>query len=283
VRIANLDGRVTLLTKRGAVDIETTSDGLFSSDVNDAFARWSDVVDWAATIDDDLGDPFDESRLRAPSPRPRQVFAVGLNYAPHAAEAGLAKPTAPLVFTKFPSCIVGPHADVPLPSGIVDWEVELVAVIGRTASHVPAARAWSYVAGLTVGQDFSEREVQARGPAPQFSLGKSFPSFGPTGPWLVTIDEFADPDDLGIECLVDAEVVQRGRTSDLLFPIPELIAYISAICPLLPGDLVFTGTPDGTGAGRSPQRFLRPGEVVMSRIEGIGTMRNECVAQLNAV
>jgi 2,4-didehydro-3-deoxy-L-rhamnonate hydrolase len=280
LRIANLEGRLTVVTKRGAVDVETRSGGQFAADPGSVYARWDEFRSWAAAVSDDDGAPFAIEDLGAPSPCPRQVFAVGLNYAPHAAEAGLAMPTDPLVFTKFPSCITGPYADVALPTEIVDWEVELVAVIGRTASNVSAHDAWSHVAGLTVGQDLSEREVQARGPAPQFSLGKSFPGFGPTGPWLVTVDEFADPDDLGIECAIDGEVVQQARTGDLLFTVPALIAYISAICPLLPGDIVFTGTPDGTGAGRSPQRFLRPGEVLTSGIEGIGVMRNACVPQL---
>ena len=280
MRIANLNGRLTVVTKRGAVDVETHSDGRFAADPGSVYARWDEFRSWAAAVSDDDGAPFAMEDLGAPSPCPSQVFAVGLNYAPHAAEAGLAMPTDPLVFTKFPSCITGPYAAVALPTEIVDWEVELVAVIGRTASNVSANNAWSYVAGLTVGQDLSEREVQARGPAPQFSLGKSFPGFGPTGPWLVTVDEFADPDDLGIECAIDGEVVQQARTGDLLFSVPALIAYISAICPLLPGDIVFTGTPDGTGAGRSPQRFLRPGEVLTSGIEGIGVMRNACVPQL---
>jgi 2,4-didehydro-3-deoxy-L-rhamnonate hydrolase len=278
VRIANLNGRLVVLTQRGAVDVEAHSLGRFGPDPAAVYERWAEFAPWAASVGDDVGESFDEASLGAPSPRPGQVFAVALNYAPHAAEAGFQPPETPLVFTKFTSCITGPQADLVLPSANVDWEVELVAVIGRTARRVPRSDAWSYIAGLTVGQDFSEREVQARGPAPQFSLGKSFPGFGPTGPWLVTPDEFADPADLGINCLIDDEIVQQGRTSELLFPLAELIAYISAICPLLPGDLLFTGTPEGTGAGRSPQRFLRSGEVVTSRIEGIGSLRNTCRA-----
>ena len=280
MRIANLDGRLVVLTTRGAVDVHTHSRGEFPADPGAVYEDWDRFMDWARTVDGELGEPFDDARLGAPSPRPRQVFAVALNYAPHAAEARLASPDDPLVFTKFPSCITGPASDVPLPSESVDWEVELVAVIGRTASRAAAEDGWSHVAGLTIGQDFSEREVQARGPAPQFGLAKSFPGFGPTGPWLTTADEFATPDDLAIECEIDGELVQQARTREMLFPVPALIAYISAICPLLPGDLVFTGTPEGTGAGRSPQRFLRPGEVVVSRVEGIGSMSNACVTPL---
>lgn len=282
LRIANLDGRLAVLTSGGAVDVNIHSRDRFPADPAAIYPMWEEFVAWAAgsidQLDPQLGQPFDEDTLQPPSPRPQQVFAVGLNYAPHAAEAGLARPEHPLVFTKFPSALAGPTSPVPLPSDTVDWEIELVAVIARRAYRVPVEDGWSYIAGLTIGQDFSDREVQARGPAPQYSLGKSFPNFAPTGPWLVTPDELADRDDISVECFIDDELVQRGRTSELIFSVPELIAYISAICPLLPGDVLFTGTPEGTGAGRTPPRFLRPGERVVSRIEGIGTMRNECVA-----
>jgi 2-keto-4-pentenoate hydratase/2-oxohepta-3-ene-1,7-dioic acid hydratase in catechol pathway len=143
---------------------------------------------------------------------------------------------------------------------------------------VAAEDGWSYVAGLTVGQDISERVRQLAGPVPQFSLAKSFPCFGPTGPELVTPDEFADPDDLDLGCLVNGEVVQKGSTSDLIFPVPELIARLSAVVMLLPGDVVFTGTPAGVGLGRKPQRFLAPGDELMSYIEGIGVMRHRFVS-----
>ena len=154
----------------------------------------------------------------------------------------------------------------------VDYEIELVAVIGRRAERAEAAAGWDHVAGLMVGQDLSERAVQLRPPVPQFSLGKSFPGFGPTGPWLVTPDEFDDPDDLTLTCRLNTEVVQSSRTSDLIFPVGEIIERVSAITPMLPGDLVFTGTPSGVGMGRTPPRYLLPGDVVESTIEGIGTI-----------
>ena len=152
-------------------------------------------------------------RCKAPVPRPRQVFAIGLNYAAHAAEAGVESPTFPPTFTKFPTCLTGPDATVELPSEFVDWEVELVVVIGRLAHEVAEGNGWSHVAGLTVGQDLSERIVQTRPPAPQFSLGKSFPGFGPIGPWVVTPDELDNPDDLALGCTVNGEEVQKSRTS----------------------------------------------------------------------
>ncbi|MCA0293640.1 MAG: fumarylacetoacetate hydrolase family protein [Actinobacteria bacterium] len=145
---------------------------------------------------------------------PRQLIAIGLNYREHSIESKLAIPEHPVVFTKFQSSLVGPGARVTLPSDGVDWEVELVVVIGKEGHQIPAAEAWDHLAGLTVGQDLSWREVQGRGPAPQFAMGKSYPGFSPLGPYVVTVDEFADKDDLVISCPLDGEVLQEGRTSD---------------------------------------------------------------------
>jgi 2,4-didehydro-3-deoxy-L-rhamnonate hydrolase len=209
---------------------------------------------------------------------PPQVFGIGLNYREHAAESGIDVPDVPPVFTKFRSCLAGPSAVVELPSDRVDWEIELVVVMGRPAERVPEEKAWSCVAGVMAGQDLSERTVQLAGPVPQFSLGKSFPGFGPTGPWLVTPDELPDRDDLRLRCSVDGRVLQDGRTRDMIFSVPELVARISAVCPLLPGDLIFTGTPSGVGMGRQPQEFLRPGTTLVSVIEGVGELRNPLVA-----
>jgi 2-keto-4-pentenoate hydratase/2-oxohepta-3-ene-1,7-dioic acid hydratase in catechol pathway len=230
---------------------------------------WAAFTDWAATADLSTPIPFDLEDLDAPVPRPRQVFAVALNYPPHAAEAGYAPPTDPLVFNKFPSCITGPYWTVELPGDRVDWEVELVAVIGRGGHRIPAERAWEHVAGLTVGQDLSERRVQMLGTPPQFSLGKSFPGFGPTGPVLVTPDEVGD----AISCLLNGTVVQSASTKDMIFDVPDLVARLSAVCPLLPGDLVFTGTPAGVGNRMTPPRYLTPDDELVSRIEGIGELR----------
>ena len=215
--------------------------------------------------------------LQAPVPRPRQVFAIGMNYAAHAAEAGVEAPTFPPTFTKFPTCLTGPDATVELPSEFVDWEVELVVVIGRLAYEVAVGEGWRHVAGLTVGQDLSERIVQTRPPAPQFSLGKSFPGFGPIGPWVVTPDELDDPDDLELGCTVNGEEVQKSRTSDLIFDVDALVHHLSSITPLLPGDLIFTGTPSGVGGTRTPPRFLAPGDELVSTIEGIGTIHTHLV------
>jgi 2-keto-4-pentenoate hydratase/2-oxohepta-3-ene-1,7-dioic acid hydratase in catechol pathway len=182
------------------------------------------------------------------------------------------------VFTKFPTCLNGPTADIELPSATVDWEVELVAVIGRRARHVPAERGLEYVAGYAVGQDISERVLQLAATPPQFSMGKSLPGFGPVGPWLVTLDDLDDPGDLALGCEINGEPVQSSRTSQLIFSVPALVANLSASVPLLPGDVIFTGTPAGVGLGRDPQRWLADGDVLTSHIEGIGEMRHRFVA-----
>lgn len=276
MKIANLSGRLALVAEGRAVDIEQASKGRFGSDGADIYHRWREFRNWAAALGQVDGTPFELAELGPPSPAPRQVFGVGLNFHAHSAESGFAAPDAPVVFTKFPTCIEGPWADLLLPGDTVDWEVELVVVIGAVASRVPAADAWQYIAGLTAGQDYSERTMQHAGPAPQFSLAKSFRGFGPTGPYLVTPEEFRDPDDLLLECTLNDELMQKARTSEMIFSIPQLIAYISAVCPLLPGDLLFTGTPEGVGMGRTPRRFLCAGDVVVSRIQGIGELRNVC-------
>lgn len=277
MRIANVGGRLTLVTSGGGVDVERASGGRFGADPQAVFTEWDAFRAWAATA---KGTPaaIAEADLGPPSPRPAQVFGIGLNYAAHAAEANLPVPDRLPVFTKFPTCLAGPRTNVILPSGAVDWEVELVVVIGRRAHKVAEAAAWDHVAGLAVGQDVSERVVQWSGGG-QFSMGKSFPTFGPFGPHLVTPDEVAKRDDLAIRCWVNDELMQESRTSDMIFSVARIIEGLSAVLPLLPGDVIFTGTPSGIGASRKPPRFLQPGDVVRSEIEGLGTLSNRCVAE----
>lgn len=280
MRIANLSGRLVLIVDGRAVDVEEASGGRFTADPQAVYERWEEFRTWAAAADPLAGAAFEPTDLGSPVPAPRQILAIGLNYRDHAAESGFAVPEGlPPVFTKFVTCISGPVTEVKLPvEGHTDWEVELVAAIGRRAEDVSEADAWSHVAGLAVGQDISERVVQLAGPAPQFSLGKSFPGFAPIGPWLVTPDEFDDPDDLELRCAINGEEVQKGRTRDLIYSVPALIAGLSAVLPLLPGDVIFTGTPAGVGVGRDPQRFLAPGDRLVSTIEGIGELRQTFVA-----
>jgi len=261
-----------------AIDVEQASAGRFGADPQSLFDDWAAFAQWAESADLSSGVPFEVEALGAPVPRPRQVFAIGLNYAEHAAEAGYPPDSMPVTFTKFPSSIVGPDAVVELPEGHVDWEVELVVVIGKEAHRVDRDAAWDHVAALTIGQDISERITQLQGSAPQFSLGKSFPGFGPTGPWLVTQEEFADRDDLAIACSLSGERMQSSRTGMMLYDVPELIMRLSAVCPLLPGDLIFSGTPSGIGNRRTPQRFIDADDILVSEIEGIGTLTTRFTA-----
>jgi 2-keto-4-pentenoate hydratase/2-oxohepta-3-ene-1,7-dioic acid hydratase in catechol pathway len=276
MKLANLDGRLALVLADGLLDVARASDGRFGPDPMSAYDDWPAFRAWADGASGET-DRVDESRLRCPVPRPRQVFAIGLNYRSHAEESGMAIPDVPATFTKFPASLGGPFDDVEVAGGSVDWEVELVAVIGRTADRVGEADAWSHVAGLTVGQDISDRALQFAA-GMQFSLGKSRRGFGPMGPWVVTPDELPDPDALALGCSVDGETVQDGRTDDLVFGVPRLVAELSAVLPLLPGDVIFTGTPAGVGMARTPPRALQPGQVLESWVEGIGTIRNRCVA-----
>ena len=284
MRIGNLAGRAVLLHGDRALDVATASDGRFGPEPQDLYRHWDDFLAWGGTQAGG-GDAYDEQDLLAPVPEPRQVFGIGLNYRDHADEAGLAHPEHLVVFTKFATSLAGPTATVSLPSDRVDWEVELVVVIGREVHGIDATQGWDAVAGLAVGQDLSERAVQTRGPAPQFSLGKSYPGFAPFGPAVVTLDEVADRDALAIRAELtgptaagrgeDPWTIQDGTTADLIFPVPQIIADLSQIVTLLPGDLIFTGTPAGVGMGRDV--YLAPGDVLTSTIDGLGALRNRFV------
>jgi 2,4-didehydro-3-deoxy-L-rhamnonate hydrolase len=275
MKIANANDRAVLVLGDEIADVATASGGRFGPDPMDVYDDWGAFVDFAGTVTAGTA-PLVETDLRCPVPNPRQVFAIGLNYRSHAEESGMAVPDVPATFTKFPASLAGPFDDVEIVGGSVDWEVELVAVIGSRADRVAETGAWGHVAGLTVGQDISDRHLQFAAGA-QFSLGKSRRGYGPMGPWVVTLDEVPDPDDLALGCAVDGEKVQDARTSDLIFGVPRLVAELSAVLPLLPGDVVFTGTPAGVGVARQPARFLAAGQTLESWIEGIGTIRNRCV------
>jgi 2,4-didehydro-3-deoxy-L-rhamnonate hydrolase len=275
MKLANLDDRAALVLGDQIADVATASDGRFGADPMALYEEWDAFCEFAATVTKPTG-PLVEAALRNPVPRPRQVFAIGLNYRSHAEESGATLPEVPAVFTKFPASLAGPFEDIPVAGPSVDWEVELVVIIGRNADRVPASDAWSHVAGLTIGQDISDRHLQFAAGA-QFSLGKSRRGFGPIGPWLVTADELDNPDDLALGCSVNGEKMQDARTSDLVFGVTQLIAELSDVLPLLPGDLIFTGTPAGVGVARKPPVFLRPGDTLETWIEGIGTIRNHIV------
>jgi 2,4-diketo-3-deoxy-L-fuconate hydrolase len=283
MKLANHAGRAVLVHQDGVTDVATASDGRFGPDIQSVYSHWAAFRDWAAGAPrgraprDPVGAGLES--VEAVAPRPGQLFAVGLNYRAHALESGLDLPEVPLVFTKFASSVAAPNGVLDLPTDMVDWEVEVAVVIGRTARAVAAREAWGHVAGVTAAQDFSARDVQMRGgSAPQFSLGKSFPGFTPLGPVLVTPDEYSDPDAIGLQCRVNDVLVQAGSTADLLFPVPVLVSYLSHIVTLEPGDVILTGTPSGVGLGMRPPRFLRPGDIVTTSVQGVGQMRHVCRA-----
>lgn len=280
MRLANVGGRLCLqIADHRIVDLESASSGQLSARPREVYDNWEQVAAFGSSLEwnGDYAQAAAETVYRNPAPEPRQVFGIGLNYREHAGETKQPIPEDISVFTKFPASLTDPNSEVRWPGGRVDWEAELVVVIGRSAYKVSAENAWAHVAGLTVGQDFSERLLQLSGRPPQFSLAKSYPGFGPMGPVLVTPDEFDDPDDLLIECRVNGEQVQRGRTSDMVFPVAEIVARLSSVTPLLPGDVIFTGTPAGVGVGRTPPRFIKPGDQVETSISGIGSIRQRFV------
>lgn len=206
-------------------------------------------------------------------------FCVGLNYAKHAAETGATPPPEPILFSKASSALAGPDDPVTLPRGSVksDWEVELGVVIGREALYVSEEEALNCVAGYCTVNDISEREFQIERKG-QWIKGKSAPGFGPIGPWLVTADEVPDPQALSLRLALNGEVMQSSGTGDMIFSVAEIISAMSRYMRLQPGDIIATGTPEGVGMGRDPQRFLRPGDVMELTVEGLGTQRQEVVA-----
>jgi 2-keto-4-pentenoate hydratase/2-oxohepta-3-ene-1,7-dioic acid hydratase in catechol pathway len=277
IRLANAGGRAALVCGNVLVDVEERSGGRFGPDPMDAFRDWPAFEDWARGVEAAGGEPaLDEAALGPCVPMPRKVFAIALNYRDHAEEAGLEIPKQPLVFTKFPNCLSGPRSEIVLTSNRVDYEAELVVVVGRGGRDIDESKALDHVAGYCVGQDVSDRRQQFAGKPPQFSLGKSYDGYGPIGPAVVGRDAVADPNSLAIRCAVSGETLQDGNTSDMIFPVAELVAFLSRSLTLEPGDLVFTGTPAGVGSVRDPRRYLVDGDVVTTEIEGLGTLVNAC-------
>jgi 2-keto-4-pentenoate hydratase/2-oxohepta-3-ene-1,7-dioic acid hydratase in catechol pathway len=226
------------------------------------------------------GRPLSEVRLGPPVPDPRAVFGIGLNYRHHARETGAELPEVTAVFAKFPTALVGPADDVVLPSSeqTADYEAELAFVVARGGRHIAAVDARDHLAGYTCAQDISERRIQ-RAAGMQFCMGKSFDTFCPMGPAIVTLDELADPLDIAIRCRVNGELRQDDSTTDMVDDVPALVAFLSSVLTLRPGDICLTGTPAGVGVARTPPSFLRPGDVIETEIEGVGAMRNRCVGE----
>jgi 2-keto-4-pentenoate hydratase/2-oxohepta-3-ene-1,7-dioic acid hydratase in catechol pathway len=274
-RLLNVTGRAALQRGEHVFDLERASHGELPSDPMAAIARFDEL----ANVDLDAVEPdgrLDDAILGPPVPRPSKAFGVGLNYRAHAEESGMELPEVPIIFAKYPNCICGPKADVALRGEKVDYEVELVVVIGRECKDVAENDAWDRVAGLTCGQDISDRQLQFAAKPPQFGLAKSFDTYGPIGPAIVSPDLFADRAAIPLRCAINGEERQNSSTADLIFSVPFLVAYLSRVLTLLPGDLIFTGTPSGVGSAR--KKYLRPGDVISTEIDGIGQMRNVCVA-----
>ncbi len=235
---------------------------------------------WSARLFDGTDQvPLADVRLCAPIPRPGKIFAIGLNYADHIAESKMETPTRQVWFTKAQTSINAPHDPILIARGAphVDYEVELVAVIGRSSKHVRAEDAAAHVFGYCVGNDVTERQWQHAGP--QWSLGKSFDTHAPIGPWITTADEIGDPHDLGIRCFVNGEQRQSSNVRHLVFNLWQQIEHLSAAMTLEPGDLIFTGTPAGVGAAMEPRRFLQPGDVVRCEVDRLGAIEATMVAE----
>ncbi|MES5820897.1 fumarylacetoacetate hydrolase family protein [Streptomyces sp. RG80] len=280
MKLANLAGRPVVVRDDRALDIATAGKGAIEarlevlSDLS-LHDELRTLAERAAEADWKPFDPRDLGRVA----KPYKAIGVALNYRAHAEESNLPVPDEPSVFAKFASSVVGPYDDIVVEAQYdkVDFEAELVVVMGRAGKNISEADAWSYVAGVTAGQDISDRREQWRKPINQFTLPKSYDTFSPIGPFLVTVDEFEDPDDIEVVGWVDDLEVQRGRTSDLIFPVPALIAWLSKRVTFEPGDLIFTGTPAGCGVRRTPRLYLTEGKVLRTEVTGVGTMVNPVV------
>tara|TARA_B100000767_G_scaffold230437_1_gene221522 strand:+ start:1155 stop:2081 length:927 start_codon:yes stop_codon:yes gene_type:complete len=275
-KLANIDGRAALVSGEDYYDLEKISRGNFSQDPMQALEALSELSALGAQLDNfEPSGQHADVELGPPVPNPKNCYAVGLNYRNHAEESNMAMPPVPMVFTKHTSCISGPTADIEMRSDYVDYEAELVAVIGKPGKDIAKEIAWQHVAGLCVGQDISDRPMQFSAAPPQFNLGKSFDTFGPIGPVLTSLESLQDYHSMEIQCDVSGELRQKDNVSDLIFDIPYLIAYLSEIVTLKTGDIIFTGTPAGVGV--IDGKYLRDGDMLTTSIEGLGTLRNRCV------
>ncbi len=241
-------------------------------------AAWREQLQAAAADAPVL--PVDDVQWNAPIARPPKILCVGRNYEEHARETGAEAPDEPVIFSKLGTTLNGHNRDVYLPtvSTEVDFEAELVVVIGSAGRNISSARAMDHVIGYGCGHDVSARDWQREKPGGQWLLGKSFDGFGPCGPWFVTADEVGDPHNLDVTLRLNGNVMQQSNTQHFIFKIPEIVSYISQVCMLLPGDVIFTGTPDGVGLGRKPPVYLRPGDVTEVEIGGLGVLRNRFVS-----
>tara|TARA_A100001234_G_C12566620_1_gene359856 strand:+ start:44 stop:910 length:867 start_codon:yes stop_codon:yes gene_type:complete len=274
-KIASISGKAALVKGEHYYYLKTISNNVFDDDTLNALSNTPELDALYLTLDDlDPTGQIKDAILDAPISSPKNCYAVGLNYRNHAEEAGMEIPKVPMIFTKHTTCLVGPHKEIEMRSDHVDYEAELVAVIGKSGKDISTENAWDHIAGLCVGQDISDRVVQFAAKPPQFNLGKSFDTFGPMGPYLVSPDCLEDKNNLKIVCKVNGEIRQSDNTNDLIFDIPAIVKYLSEIVSLNVGDVIFTGTPGGVGVMEG--KFLKEGDVLTTTIEGLGTLENKC-------
>jgi 2-keto-4-pentenoate hydratase/2-oxohepta-3-ene-1,7-dioic acid hydratase in catechol pathway len=280
LKLASVQGRAQFVIGSSddfrVVDVERSSNGALPSDVMACYSVWQLLRAHAATLAQTDGVTCSIEQLDCPVPQPRQLFAVGLNYKKHAEEMGSPIPTTPLMFAKFQSSINTPGGDVQLVGATCDYESELVIVIGSGGTNIAHADAWQHIAGITAGQDISDRTLQYSGVPPQFSLGKSRTGFTPMGPWVADMQNNASRDNLRLTCSINGQMRQDTNTNDMIFDIPEIVSYLSGICQLFPGDAIFTGTTAGVGHGHKPPIYLQRGDIIETTLEGVGIIRNRC-------
>jgi len=279
-RLASFGNRAHLVVgdENHLVDIGHASHGSLPSDPMTCLARWDEVRELAGA----LIVPSDAPRaildtLDCPVPRPRQMFGIGINYRKHAAEMSSSLPNTPLTFAKFQSSLNTPAGDIPIVGDTCDYEAEVVVVVSVGGRNIAESDAWNHIAGLCVGQDVSDRQLQYSGSPPQFSLGKSRQGFAPIGPWVCDVRDHPKRDELSFGCTINGEERQNASTGDMIFDISRLVSYLSTICELFSGDIIFTGTPSGVGHGHKPPVYLRPGDVIVTTLENVGTLRNCCI------
>ena len=275
-KLGTVGGKAVLIKDDHYFDVASLSNGSISSDSVEALKFQSELSELYDTLSgENATGNLSEIELGNPVPKSPNCYAVGLNYRKHAEESGMDIPEVPMIFTKHTSCFVGPKANVEMRSDYVDWEVELVVVIGKEGKNISKENALEHVAGLCVGQDISDRPTQFATTPAMFNLGKSFDTYGPMGPALVSLDLLENCENLDIECKLNGETVQKSNTSDLIFNVSSIISYLSEIVSLNIGDTIWTGTPSGVGIASG--KFLKDGDVLTSSIEGLGSMENKCV------
>lgn len=269
--------RAGVLTEVGVIDL-TAAGPLLPNSVRQILALGPEAVAEAGDLAANLPAITTDYRLLAPIPDPPKVICIGLNYADHAAEAGLKPPREPVVFSKFATSVAGPEDTIRLPkvSQEVDYEAELVVVIGRRGRDWSAAEAHAAIAGYTCGNDVSARDWQIGKDGKQWLLGKTFDTFAPMGPALVTADEIRDPQNLDISLTLNGQVVQQSNTRQMIFGVVAIVQYLSQVFTLEPGDVIFTGTPPGVGMARKPPLYLKPGDECRVTIDRVGTLVNRC-------